>query len=287
MNQILPLAFLAALAFSQGAASRPASKPAPPAWPKLSSAESAELGQAIDTLKRTPTPEGVDQMVEKIVGFGKGAIPYLLESISRQKPVPEDELTEDAIRLGKALEAVVGAEDAPRLALECASRSPLVRRFALRKVGQYGVMDALPAVKKALADPDDDARFEAALTTASLGTIDGLDVLRRTARDQWPRYGKRVRAAVERHRSPEATQKLLPGLKAKEWQDVCSSLRLLAGWGTKDCATDVKPLLDTTDHRIKEDAINALRGIVENQPALEKLSAFDLAEQANAWKKKV
>jgi hypothetical protein len=112
-------------------------------------------------------------------------------------------------------------------------------------------------------------------------------VLKKVARDQWPARGARVRAAVEKRRSEEATQKILPGLKATDWQDICAALRLLAGWGVKSSAADVARFLDTTDNRVKENCINALRGIVDHEPPIEKLSAFDLAEQANAWKKKL
>lgn len=226
-------------------------------------------------------------MVEKVKGFGKGAAPFLLESLTRQKAEPEDSVSEDALRLVKALDAVVAKDDGARLLPECGNRSALVRRYALRKCGEFSLTEALPSAKKSLTDRDDDVRFEAALTCAALGSLDGLDVLKKVARDEWPQRGARVRAAIERNRSEEATQKILPGLKSSDWQEVCAALRLLAGWGVRSAAPEVARLLDTTDNRIKENSINALRGIVDQAPPIEKLSAFDLAEQANAWKKKL
>jgi hypothetical protein len=274
-------------AASKPAASKPTAVAPSAPWPKLDTRSATELGQAIDSLKRTPTPEGVSTMIETIAGFGKGAVPYLYESLSRQKVAPADELSEEANRLVKALDAAVKSDDGPRVVGDCANRNALVRRFALRKVGEYTESSGLPIAKKALADPDEEARFEAALTCASLGSTDGLEVLRKTARDAWPQQGKRIRAAIERHRSLEATQKIIPGLKSKDWQDICAALRLLAGWGVRESAGEAGQFLDTTDNRIKENAINALRGIVDHEPPIERLSAFDLAEQAIAWKKKI
>lgn len=267
--------------------STPASKPAPPTWPKLEGKSTKDLGLAIESLKRAPTAEGVDAALDKIRGFGKPAVPYLYEALSRQKVEADGELSQEATRLLGALDAVVDREDGARLAVDTAHRHALVRRFALRKCGEFGVEAALAAAKKALADPDPDTRFEAALTGAALGSLDGFEVLRRAARDDWPARGARLRAILERHRSEAATEKCLPGLASSDWQDVCASLRLLAGWGVRSCASEVARHLDTTDNRVKESCINALRGIVDGEPPIEKLSAFDLAEQAIAWKKRL
>lgn len=289
---------LAPVAEQNPAPPSPASKPAPEkpkpdakkdaaAWPKLEYTQSVELGKSIDELKRATAPEIVDHASDKIAEFGKGAMNLLYEALSRQKAVPEDELSDEAKRIIKVLNSIPKADDGARLANDCLHRHALIKRFALRKAGELYCSEALSAALKALKDPDEGVRLEAALCSAALGSIDGYDILRKAARDEWPLLGPRIRKATERNRNAEVTQKALPGLKSKEWQEVCASLRLLSGWGVKECAHEVGASLGSTDNRIKEDAINALRGIVDNDQPIEKLSAFDLAEQATAWSKRV
>jgi HEAT repeat protein len=263
-----------------------ASKPAA-AWPKIEGPRALEVGKLIDELKRAATEDHVTNYVDKIADFGPSAVPLLFESLSRQKAVPEDELPTDAKRLLQALDQTVKKTDAPCLVAECLHRHALIRRFALRKCTEYAVSDALKNAMKCLKDPDDNVQFEAALCCAALGSTLGFDILHKVARDQWPLFGARIRAATEKARSEEATVRCTPGLAATEWQDICASLRLLAGWGTQACVRNIAKHLDSTDHRVKEDAINALRGIVDHEPPIEKLSAFDLAELANAWRKKI
>lgn len=267
--------------------SKPDAKKDAAAWPKLEYSKSIELGKLIDELKKATAPEVAEHASEGIQEYGKEAMNLLYESLSRQKAVPEDEISEEAKRLIKVLNTIPKKEDGARLAVDCTHRHTLIRRFALRKAGELNCSEALDAARKAMKDQDDACRFEAALTCASLGTIDGFDILLKSARDEWPHTGQRIRAAIEKHRNADATQKALPGLKSKEWQDICASLRILGGWGVKECASAVGAHLGSTDNRIKEDAINALRGIVDNEQPIEKLSAFDLAEQARGWSKRI
>ena len=47
------------------------------------------------------------------------------------------------------------------------------------------------------------------------------------------------------------------------------------------------PFLDETDNSIRIEAINALRGIVDGDQPIDKLSAFQAIEVANEWKGKL
>ncbi len=284
-HPMLPLLLLALLPAADDPPA-PATRPATEPWPKLDAVQAKELGIQIESLKRVDA-DLVAPVAERIAEFGKGAVPFLHESMARQKPEADGSDPEIVTRLLLPLDRLVDAGDELRVAKDATHRSVFVRRFSLRKLGAFGSAEALPVAKKALQDKDEETRFEATLACFALGSIDGLPELLAAARDRWPRVGRRIRAAVERNRSEEATERLLPHLGAKEWQDVCAALRLLAGVGTKRSVHTVARHLDSTDHRIKEDAINALRGIVDGEPPLERLSAFDLAEMAAAWRKKI
>ncbi|HKE02300.1 MAG TPA: HEAT repeat domain-containing protein [Planctomycetota bacterium] len=278
-------ALLVAIAFALApravAAVRTQTASAPAAaWPKLDKTRADEVREKIVSLKRTLSADGVETMSARIVEYGKGAVPILYESLARAN-------AEETERCLRPLERLVDEGDGARLAADCASKAAPVRVFALRKAAEMKAAEALPAARKALADREEDVRLEAALACSSLGTTDGLEVLRAAARERWPQLGKRIRTALERHRSEEATKLLVPGLGSKDWKESCASLRLLAGVGMKSAAPDVARLLDSEDNRVKEDAINALRGMIDGERPIEKLSAFDLAEQANAWKKRV
>ena len=54
--------------------------------------------------------------------------------------------------------------------------------------------------------------------------------------------------------------------------------------GEKAQAARLRPLLDDEDNAIRVAAINALRGMVDGEPPIEDLAAFEAIEMAAAWK---
>jgi hypothetical protein len=76
--------------------------------------------------------------------------------------------------------------------------------------------------------------------------------------------------------------KLLAATKRKT---KVAGLRLIAACGEKESAKHlVLPFLDENDNSLRVAAINALRGIVDGDPPLNKLSVFEAIERANKWK---
>jgi hypothetical protein len=49
----------------------------------------------------------------------------------------------------------------------------------------------------------------------------------------------------------------------------------------------VLPFLDTNDNTLRIAAINALRGIVDGEPPIERLAVFDAIEMAKTWKERL
>ena len=63
-----------------------------------------------------------------------------------------------------------------------------------------------------------------------------------------------------------------------------AGLRLLAGCGDASALAAVGRHLDSSDNSIRIEAINACRGIVDGDPPLARLSAFEAIEVAKKWK---
>ena len=97
-----------------------------------------------------------------------------------------------------------------------------------------------------------------------------------------------IRDSLGAVRGREATDRIAARLEDADRARTVAVLNLLGGCGERARAVPlVKPYLDSTDNSIRIAAINALRGIVDGEPPLDKLSVFDAIERAKRWKERV
>ena len=258
------------------------------AWPTPDKDQAKLLKTELARLRKASTPEMAVGGREGLIGLGDVAGPALLTALGKEK-------SEDAReRLVDVLTEITGARHTRLLAENFGDRSDDVRLFALRRAACFPDAGVLPAAMAAFeaakkrVDTKQEVRHElycTALVVTSSGTLDGLPMLHAEALEHWGDSGQAIRAAIEAIRGPEATALVAKELEGGDRKAIVAALRLLAGCGDAESAKGiVGPYLDETDNTIRVAAINALRGIVDGDPPLDRLPVFEAVELAGKWK---
>jgi hypothetical protein len=265
-------------------------------WPVPADPQQLEVD--VQRLRKAAT-EGMERGArEALRGAGAAAAPGLVEALRKERDPAA------RARVVSVLVSITGPEHTRLLAPLFEDRSPEVRIWALGRAAAFpdpGLRGAAEAARertlRALEHPklreeERDAlreeRYRASLCCAAAGSIVGLDELVLRARQDWARSGPELRTALVSVRGPAATERLTPLLEGEDRTQVVAALSLLAVCGEREgTPARVKPLLDHTDNTIRVAAINALRGIVDGDPPLDRLPVFEAIEQASAWKRRL
>ncbi len=250
-----------------------------PSWPKWTNAKKDEFAAKLALYKRA-TPERVDLLAKDILGYGKGAVPILLESLANADVALHE-------RYFRVLNVLTDAGDLSLLLQQAKSKSLNVRRFILRRGSELADKEHESEFEKALEDQDADCRFYAALGVSRAGSFSGLPLLLSEVNSRWGSQRAQMLAALRGIQGTEATKKLLSSWTSEEGENTLSFLRLLSGVGDRNCVTRVSYYLDSSDHQLKEAAINVLRSVFDNAPPIQDLSVFDVIEHANQWKSRL
>lgn len=276
--------------------SPPAKQDAPAAverlaqWPKLDTKAAAALKQDVERLRKANTREMEEQGEAALLAAGAAAAPELLAALGKEKDL------QARLRIETLLERITGAPHTRLLAPEFANKSAHVRMWCLRRCAAFPDEGIAKFAEEALAraqaehakKPELEGALEelyvAALCTTSAGGLGGFEQLVNAALEHWGKRGAELRAALEAVRGDKATDRVTPLLAGGDRKKVVAALNLLAGCGSRKALPLVSPSLDSTDNSIRVAAINAMRGIVDGAPPLDKLSAFDAIEMAKKWK---
>lgn len=253
------------------------------AWPEPEDPKAlrTELGR----LRKARTEEMGEEARLALIELGDAAGPQLIDALGRERSPEARE------RIEAVLDAVTDARHTRLLAEHFEARGLAVRTWCLRRVAglpDAGVREqaeaALRAAEGRKRDRDAEEVWAAAACATSTGSLAGLELLIEDSRENWKRHGELAHLALTQVRGPEATRrvaKLLEGDRAEK----VTGLRLLAACGDAEEAVPlVRPLLDQTDNSLLVGAINALRGIVDGEPPLGRLSTFEAIERAQKWK---
>ena len=256
-------------------------------WPEVDK-ETVKLD--VERLRKARTEEMGVQARDALIAAGAGVVPFLLPKFG----IEQDE---DALeRIVVVLDAVTGAAHTRLLAESFDDRSSRVRIWSLQRAAAFpdsGVLGPAEkahktATKRKKRDRDEDEVFAAALCAASAGSFVGFEDIVVRAEKDWGKSGPAIHVALTAVRGPKATLRVAPWLEEKSRQRKTAGLRLLAACGDQETATRlVAPFLDDSDNTLRVAAINALRGIVDGDPPLEKLSVFEAIERANKWKSRL
>ncbi len=262
------------------------------AWPALDAKAAAALAQDVERVRKAATPQMEEAGEAGVLAAGAGAAPALLAALGKEKDL------QARLRLENLLDTITGAAHTRLLASEFANKSPHVRAWTLRRVAAFPDTQvrtlaeqaferaASAHAKKPDAEGAADELYLASLCAASTGSALGFEQLVQAATEQWGKRGGELRAALQGLRGDAATDKLLPLASHSERKYVVAALNLLGACGSRKALGAVRPHLDSTDNSIRVAAINAMRGIVDGEPPIDKLSAFDAIELAKRWKER-
>ena len=258
------------------------------AWPEVPKDKKKELKTQLARLRKASTEGMAEGGRAELIKMGALAAPDLLKALGKEK-------SEDGRgRIADALDEITGWEHTRLLAKEFGNRSAHVRLLVLRRASAFpdkgiakDALAAFDAAEKRL-DTKKEVKHElyySALAVVSAGDLKGIAVLSKRAENLWGKSGAEIRLAVEAVRGEAATSILAEQLKDGDRKAKVSALRLLAGCGSaKAGKTAVKGYLGNTDNSIRVAAINAMRGIVDGDLPIDKLSVFEAVELANEWK---
>lgn len=258
------------------------------AWPAIPGKMRAQVKTDISRLRKARTKAMGEQAVEALIEAGPAAVPELLPVVAREKD-------QDALkRVNRVLIALTGPEHTRLLAAEFASKQGALRCWCLRRCAAFpdpGVepqaLEALARVRKKGDKADAEELYCASLCACSAGSVEGLAALLKAAQKHWGKRGAELRAALEGCRGPEATGFVVERIQAGERVLKVAGLRLLAGCGDESARAICGEHLSDTDNSIRVAAINALRGIVDREPPVDKLPVFEAIELADEWKKRL
>jgi hypothetical protein len=256
------------------------------AWP---AADKRAVKTEVERLRKARVPEMGVQAAAALVELGAGAAPGLLEKYGKEKKADAQE------RMREVLEKITGPEHTRLLAEYFSHKDTGTRTWALTRVAGFPDAGVMAQAEKAFkaADGrkrgrDKDEVMAAAICSASAGSFEGFDLICAAAEESWKTRGKLIHTALTALRGPDATARVAKHLKDGSRKRKVAALRLLAACGDKTTAGPlVRPVLDSTDNTLRVAAINALRGIVDGDPPLEKLPVFEAIERANKWKSRL
>lgn len=257
------------------------------AWPEPDKDLAKTIANDLGRLRKAET-EGMEEGGrEGLLAAGDMAGEALLKALGKER---DDKARE---RIAEVLTAVTDWRHTRLFAAEFDHRSDDVRLFALKRAAAFPDEGIRKAAEKAFAaaakrkGTKKEVKHEsylAALALTSSGSLDALPELVERARSEWGDSGVEIRAAVEGLRGAEATALVGAGLEGDR-KDKLAALRVLAGCGDEERAKAlVAPFLDSTDNQLRVAAINALRGIMDGDPPLERMSVFEAVELAGKWK---
>ena len=256
-------------------------------WPKP--ADKDLLKTDVERLRKARTEEMGEQAFASLCEMGACAAPPLLKALAKEKD-------EDALeRIVGVLDEVTGAEHTRLLAREFGNKSMRVRVYALKRAALFpdhglakDLLDRLAKLKKKGDKADEDELYAVALATVSAGELAGLDVVFQRSLEKWSKVKGEIGVAVAEIRGEPATMVLENHVRNGKRKYKVAALRLLAHCGDRTKAVPfIKPLLDDTDNSLRVGAINALRGIVDGDPPLDRLPVFEAIELAKEWKARV
>ncbi len=261
------------------------------AWPEVAKDQRAELEKDVERLRKASTVDMGTQAHAALVARGAGAAPLLLDKLGKEKDPAA------RLRLEATLAAITGAPHTRLLAQRFGDGSEHVRVFALRRAAVFpdpGLREAALAAWSKATDAAAKSKagelelYATALAVTSSGALEAFPRLCEEAESRWKDCGEEIRAAAAGARGPAATELAAGLLKSASDQRSVAILRVLASCGDPEGAPRlVKRYLDSENSQVRVAAINALRGIVDGEPPLDKLSAFDAIELAKKWKQRI
>ncbi|MEZ5964327.1 MAG: hypothetical protein R3F56_10820 [Planctomycetota bacterium] len=267
---------------AQDAPAKPATqKPAAakPAWPKLERLQIDRIDQLLQNF-RLDNPELHEKSVDELVAMGAGAAPILCGRLSDAKTNANGFIV-------RVLDRVTAKEHTPLIAKDVAAKVTARRCWAAGRLVELEAENVAEPLRKCLADKDDEVAYRGAVGLAARGDVAGMDKVFARVKADWNGARAWLEPVLRKNRTPEVSGWLTTKLLSEEYTDKVAALRLFRSAGVREHAGKVARELDSSDNVVKKEAINALRVVVLDEPALDDLSVFQSIEMAKQIKSKL
>lgn len=265
-------------------------------WPEPVSSEAVRTSLA--KVRKRATKEMERQGLAELAAIGPAAAPFLLRALGKERD-------DDTARvLVEALDGVTTVEYTRALAESFDDRKAAVRNYALERAAVLGdpglgkvAGEIWKDLEERLADERERERVDegtvraAALLAFSCGHVAAVPaVIERAGSKAYGAHRDALGAAAGHAgaNAPEIADALAVSLaEGRPMSERLGALRLLTHAGSKEQSRAIAAALDARENPVKIAAINALRRIVDGEPPIEKMSAFDAIERAKKWKSRL
>jgi hypothetical protein len=249
------------------------------AWPKLDAKQDERLRVLYANLLRNE-----EQLTKKseaeLVTLGAGVVEYLFKRFTDS----EKNCNESLVRV---LDQVTGPQHAALLAPLARDKCTAARLWVVGRIASFHDAAMASVLKNATKDKDKEIAYRGQLGLVAIGDKEAVGPVLARCADEWADVGELTLKLIAPGRSLELGNVALRKVDEGEAKFKIAGLCLLRALGIKSHAHGIAVYLDAEDSAVKKEAINALRVIVDGQPALDQLSVFDAIEMAKEWKKKV
>ncbi len=271
--RLLPSILLVALASAQA---EPPAKLAE--WPPLAATAKERLLALVGQFRKQD-PQLHADATQQLVAIGASGAPLLMQQIS-------DRAENSNVHVFAVLDRILTAEHTSLLAREIKKPRVELRRWLALRLCRAREAELGPVFESLLQDKDERTVFYAQLGLLGLQRPAALEPVIAYTKTRWAELAPVVAEVLGPIRSHAAATPLFEYLTKAAPGDQMAGLRLARYLMVKEQGTLLRRYIESADHAVKREAINAAR-VVHGEAPIENLSVFQAIEHAKEWLKKL
>jgi hypothetical protein len=242
-------------------------------WPAGKERDKERLLALVGQFRKDPALH--EKAIADLIAIGDTAMPLLLQQISDR---PENVNAP----LFRVFDRVLGPQHAALLAVEAKKPRVELRRYLLVRLCRFVDPDLAPVLKTHVADADAATSFHASLGLLALKHESALPAVLQYSKTHWPEVGAVVAEVLPRARGAETGTWVFASIAKSAAADQMAGLRLARYLAVKDQAVILRTYLQSPDHTVKKEAVNAMR-VLHGEPPIESLDVFKAIAMAKEW----
>lgn len=249
-------------------------------WPALPQPQVEKVMGAVAQFHK-PNAELYGPARDQLVEIGEAAAPLLFQRTSDKQ---------DAADLNAQLflvfDRMLRPEHAALLARELKKPRVELNRYLMARLCRFTDQDMAPVLKAQRTSKDPETAFCAELGLLALSQKDAVPAVLAYTKANWDKVGALVAEVLPAARSISVGSAVFEAIANASIPDQMAGLRLCRYVAVKEHGMIFRTYLQSANHQVKKEAINALRVVNGEQP-IETLSVFQAIEMAKTWLTKV
>ncbi len=283
LRTVLVAVLLGAAATAQAPGQDPGPAAPPPPkklteWPELTQSDKDKV-LALAGQFRKADPKLHEPARLQLLALGAGAAPLLMQQVA-------DRAENVNPQLFLVFDTMLGPQHGALLAREVKKPRQELRRYLAQRLCRFTDPELLPVLQELRKDKDERTAFLGALGCLALGDTTALAPVMAWTKTRWSEDGTLVAEVLPHARSAEAGNELFAAIAKASTPDQMAGLRLARYLAVKDHGVVLRTYLQSTDHVVKKEAVNAAR-VLHGEPPLENLSVFQATKFASEWLQKL